>query len=305
MTRQQKYTVTIDGETKTIAEWVALGKSPVSTPTVYARIASGMEPIEALLTPREGRGAPRCSVFINGEARTIAEWLHHFGISESRYKSRRAAGWDMISAITYPDRTIKRHTAFGQSLTLKEWSEHPFCVVSFGTLRQRINREKVPIEKALTTPRQKGKMLRTGQKKPSGRPTRGQWQMLVTAWGETKTVHEWANDERCPSHDPKLIYGRIFSRGWEPEDAIQREKQKGKGSAPRKPKPKKEPAPQPKVDPSVMPPALKDAIARIAPATTPELCSKLRGVTPATVRDWERRNWIEQIDDPPIRWRLK
>lgn len=137
--------------------------------------------------------------------------------------------------------------------------------------------------------------------------------MLVTAWGETKTIAEWANDERCPSRDPKLIYGRIFSWGWNPEAAIQREKQKGKGSAPRKPRPPKEPAPQkpkpqkesPKTKVAAMPPALKEAIARIAPATTPELCSKLRGVTPATVRDWERRNWIEQIDDAPIRWRLK
>lgn len=235
MTRQQKYTVTINGETKTIAEWVAIGKSSVSGPTVYARIANGMEPIEALLTPREGRGAPRRSVEINGEVKTIAEWLHHFGVTESRYKSRRAAGWDMISAITYPDETSKRYTAFGMTLTAREWSERHECKVSFGTLRSRLFRGK-SIEVALTTP------LRL---------------------------------QRSPKRT----------------------------QAPDEPKPEPKP-PKPKVASSAMPPALKEAIARIAPATTPELCT-IRGVTPSTVRDWEKRGWIRQIDDAPIRWRLK
>jgi hypothetical protein len=41
-----------------------------------------------------------------------------------------------------------------------------------------------------------------------------------TAWGETKTVHEWMRDPRCVLKDRRLLRSRIVIRKWEPERAM-------------------------------------------------------------------------------------
>lgn len=43
-------------------------------------------------------------------------------------------------------------TAFGETKTMKQWSEDDRCVVSYVTLKHRISRSKWPHEAALTTP---------------------------------------------------------------------------------------------------------------------------------------------------------
>jgi len=41
----------------------------------------------------------------------------------------------------------------------------------------------------------------------------------VTAWGETKTISEWLEDDRCRCKSRKVLRGRLKD-GWDPEKAL-------------------------------------------------------------------------------------
>jgi hypothetical protein len=43
----------------------------------------------------------------------------------------------------------------------------------------------------------------------------------VTAWGETKLIIDWVEDERC-GVEYLTLYRRLYERGWQPEKAIAR-----------------------------------------------------------------------------------
>lgn len=92
--------------------------------------------------------------------------------------------------------------AFGETKTAAEWDKDPRCVVSARTLRLRINRDGWEGERAIMTPAKECDPLAP-----------------VEAFGETKTVGEWAKDDRCVVTYTLLSY-RMTSGVWEPEAAI-------------------------------------------------------------------------------------
>jgi len=94
------------------------------------------------------------------------------------------------------------YEAFGERMSLFEWSRDRRSVVSHLTLAARMD-AGWPLERALTTPPIKN--IR-------------QLERLIPAYGETKSLLEWGTDHRArvPS---RTILWRI-RRGWTPESAI-------------------------------------------------------------------------------------
>lgn len=41
-------------------------------------------------------------VCINGQTKTIADWIEHFGISRNTFRSRQRRGWDLAVALSTP-----------------------------------------------------------------------------------------------------------------------------------------------------------------------------------------------------------
>lgn len=90
------------------------------------------------------------------------------------------------------------YTAYGKTLTAREWFEQPECQSTdkFETFRQRLKTR--PIKVALAP-----------------EPRRGR---KITIDGETKALIEWSEDERCPVKF-STICGRL-DKGWSERDAI-------------------------------------------------------------------------------------
>lgn len=90
-------------------------------------------------------------------------------------------------------------SAFGERKPLVEWAEDRRCVVPMSALVNRLGNGWRP-EDALTRPSRR-------------RPPR-----FITAFGERKTLSEWARDPRCCVGRKGLE--RRLSRGWSAEEAI-------------------------------------------------------------------------------------
>jgi hypothetical protein len=102
----------------------------------------------------------------------------------------------------------KLFAAFGESKTKAEWGRDARCVVSENTLWRRLN-EGWNIEAALTIPTRSTQPPTETQGKPSRK---------YSAFGEAKTIREWAKDPRCAVIE-KTLRGRL-GFGWEIEKAI-------------------------------------------------------------------------------------
>lgn len=106
---------------------------------------------------------------------------------------------------------IKAFFAWGEKKTAIQWSEDPRCKVTYGGLRNRLNRDKVywsDIEKAISTPptvRKQNKSNRVDAR-------------MVFAFGEEKSLAMWLVDERCIA-DEGTIRLRL-RKGWDAEKAI-------------------------------------------------------------------------------------
>ncbi len=114
-----------------------------------------------------------------------------------------------ISPVRKPS---KLYSAFGVTGTIAEWSRDPRCLVPYHVLASRVKNGFV-FEEALT--------LQVGCAWDRTRTTDRRIQKTirtVTAFGETKTLEEWADDERCNVAYAGL-YQRIL-RGLVGEDAI-------------------------------------------------------------------------------------
>lgn len=96
-------------------------------------------------------------------------------------------------------------TAFGETKILVEWLEDERCPVEYATLYSRIERGW-EAERAIT-------------QKPQAHARNRRSCIRITAFGETKTIIEWYEDERCKVRYTTL-YQRIFKSGWEPERAL-------------------------------------------------------------------------------------
>lgn len=93
-------------------------------------------------------------------------------------------------------------TIFGETKTIVEWSEDDRCVVNYQVFRSRIN-NKVEPEAALTL------QYKSYNRKELKR---------LFIFGESKTIREWSNDERCEISEEALRCR--LDQGWEPERAI-------------------------------------------------------------------------------------
>lgn len=100
-------------------------------------------------------------------------------------------------------------TAFGETKTATEWSRDRRCKVAARTVLERINNGRWDAEKAITSPP-------NARKKEFSRVISSV--RYITAWGETKGLMDWVEDERC-----NVGYSGLkirLNKGWIPEDAI-------------------------------------------------------------------------------------
>lgn len=102
----------------------------------------------------------------------------------------------------YDDEGQIRLTYKGKSQTLKEWAADPDSVVdNASTIKNRVVKLKWDDEKCLTFP--------VRETKPR----------YITAWGETRRVTDWFNDERCKVTNIETLYRRLQD-GKDPEEAL-------------------------------------------------------------------------------------
>lgn len=141
----------------------------------------------------------------------------------------------------------KLFIAYGESKTIKEWSEDNRCLVPFKTLQRRLHKAWDP-ERAMNEPvvgsrkydafgesktiTEWTKDERCVHKSATTLRDRVKWnwdfeialtkdiiKYPISAFGESKVPVEWAQDSRCIHKDRKLIVSRI-NQGWDAESAI-------------------------------------------------------------------------------------
>jgi len=215
------------GERKLIGDWPKDPRCVVSRETLRLRLRAGEPPEQALTRPAESAGgyAPRDSRTWSafGELKTIAQWAGdpRCKVEGKTLARRLAGGVDPEKAITSP-RSFPRcvYSAFGETKELAAWARDPRAAVSHDTIYARIDLGW-DFEQALTTP----------SKKPGPRPDRARRggpgkattvpagdAERVEAFGEQKTLREWAADRRCVV-SYNLLRNRL-NREWPIERAM-------------------------------------------------------------------------------------
>jgi len=216
--------LTVFGETKMLARWAEDGRCQCSYDTLISRLQHGWEPERAITSPkgssadRRGRSNPKNSILVTawGETKLLTEWSKdpRAGCSHACMQFRIWSGLPPELAIELPAHGLRRGphpersklmTAFGETKTIVEWAEDPRSVVERKQLYHRIFMGWEP-ERALTT--------RSGDREHEV----AKRSKLLTAFGETKTVHEWAKDPRCVVG--KTLLGARLNTGFEPEEAL-------------------------------------------------------------------------------------
>lgn len=147
-----------------------------------------------------------------GESKSLAEWSQDDRCKVSRSILRKRVskeGRALEEAMTTPPGTgqgprkpRRKYKAFGEEKTAGAWARDERCVVTQQSLNYRLKVLDWPIEKAMTWPAWK----------PEGE---GQY----TAFNETKTLSEWAQDQRCiVSRD--TLSDRVRNKHWSLEKAL-------------------------------------------------------------------------------------
>jgi hypothetical protein len=85
--------ITIDGQTKTLAEWSEI--SGIRHDTIAHRIKSGMDEKSAIFKPKDSF----ILITIDGETKTLMEWSRISKIDHHIIRNRLKSGWDEKSAI--------------------------------------------------------------------------------------------------------------------------------------------------------------------------------------------------------------
>ena len=101
MRKKTCHFLTLDGETKTLAEWAE--QTGINANTLNKRLQYGWEPERALRTPTRKRkpNVRRRTISFNGEAHTVGEWACLVGVSEDVLRHRLYAGWSLERALGY------------------------------------------------------------------------------------------------------------------------------------------------------------------------------------------------------------
>jgi hypothetical protein len=190
-----------EGEKYTIGELAFItGKSPS---TLRSRIKSGMTVAEAVNTT-----STRGKIYTAfGEKKTWEQWMRDprrpAAAPETIRQRIVVEKWSFQKAFTHDYAFLpEKYEAFGESKTLAEWLQDPRCGTgnTYHSLRKRLKKcnTSQDNEKAISVD------LRTFEE--------------YEAFGEKKTIREWANDGRCRVN-VKLLRHRLYSN-WEPERAI-------------------------------------------------------------------------------------
>ncbi|MFJ9033609.1 hypothetical protein ACIRQP_34925 [Streptomyces sp. NPDC102274] len=138
-----------------------------------------------------------------GEAKTLSAWAQdpRCPVTKPTLRGRLALGWD-------PEDTITRHknheppllfTHFDRSLTLRGWAEQ--SGITYQTLYTRVFTN--------------GMRFRAALLQGPGEPD---YAIPVTAFGETRPLHQWALDART-NCTAATLHQRIQA-SWPPESAI-------------------------------------------------------------------------------------
>lgn len=121
-----------------------------------------------------------------GEQKTLRAWKEDYRcvVCGSAVDRRLRRGWTLERALTCPPNDEDLREGFGERKTVAEWADDPRCTVQERTLCGRLASGE-PIEEALTRPAWKfsSQRSRTGKK----------W----TAFGQSLTANQWAEDTRC------------------------------------------------------------------------------------------------------------
>lgn len=134
-----------------------------------------------------------------GETKTFQEWIEDprckpdkISLLYDRIINRNVSPEEAISTPPDTTRSPLIFSLWGETKTIREWSEDLRCLVKYSCLYSRIAIGKWDFETAITTPvgarRKKKKVRRYREIK---RKT------LFSLWGETKMISEWARDSRC------------------------------------------------------------------------------------------------------------
>ncbi len=206
------------GESKTLGGWYADPRCQPSMRNLLRRIEMGWDFESCLTTPevKLARSKPRKEPqdrLPNGHEECFIAFcqtksLHAWAADERcviRYdqlRERLRAGWALEDALVVPMGSGSPHpvtplnvasakregkfipkkmSCFGEKKSLADWARDDRCKVSKETLEYRLARG-MPLKLAMTARR-----MTLG---PGAWPT-------YEAFGEAKTAHEWAKDERC------------------------------------------------------------------------------------------------------------
>src|SRR5690606_12280012 len=166
------------GETKTWGEWLEDPRCGIDDLDLLSkRLRDGWPPEDAIQYVHQW-SIGEYTAF--GETKSLARWAcdeRSLTRHPQTLLRRMKQGMTLEQALTTPCGP-SLYTAFGETKTLAEWAADERCAVTEGGLRRRVQHQTgASFEEQLTT--------RSFVHRP------------VTAFGETKTIAEWAADERC------------------------------------------------------------------------------------------------------------
>lgn len=158
---KQQRTLTVDGETKTVTEWLNDPRCKVqSRSAFFTRMDQGWDPADIIGMP-DGC-TPETAVRAFGQVKSFRQWAEDPRCNVGYGGLRRRIlvnKMDPEEAITVPSgHRTTTVTAYGQTMLPGQWAEHPRCTVSAKTIVDRIN-AGWDAEEAISTPRPGGAKL--------------------------------------------------------------------------------------------------------------------------------------------------
>jgi len=245
----RRYELTAWGETKRLYEWTRDPRCRAPADTIASRIARGWSPEEAITTQPDVRLPQHLT--LGRETKTIAAWARDPRCvpDVNTLRRRLQLGWSLADALSVPVRPEVRLTAWGETKRLPAWLADARCVVERSVLEARLQMGWHPAA-AMTVSSDPEQIEAFGETRAVGDWARDAccvvsdellrsrlangWhpeeaiteplkshvprQRMLSAFGETKAVADWAEDRRCA-----VLLGTLRKRlreGWEAEKAL-------------------------------------------------------------------------------------
>jgi hypothetical protein len=245
----RRYELTAWGETKRLYEWTRDPRCRAQADTIASRIARGWSPEDAITTRPDVR-LPQY-LTLGGETKTIAAWARDPRCvpDVNTLRRRLQLGWSLADALSVPVRHEVMLTAWGETKRLPAWLADARCVVECPVLEARLQMRWHPVA-ALSVSPDPEQIEAFGETK-----TVGEWagdtrcvvsdellrsriahgwhpeealteplkshvprKRMLSAFGETKAVADWAEDPRCA-----VMLGTLRKRlreGWEGGEGV-------------------------------------------------------------------------------------